>query len=162
MWTNFMDMHSGGGTKVDDFEHIYIEADKETAKVIFYNRFGHSPDRVSCTCCGEDYSIDENKSLAQLTGYRRNLRSLEAPRYKNGRLKPNPQKDEYYEDNYYLEKDEEPREGYEVCTRYNDGNNSVSLEEYVKSEGTLVIYEKDIKPEERLGECPEQGYIWQD
>lgn len=58
MWTRFYDMHSGGDTK-EDYQIILIEAKEELAKLIFYNRFGHNPDRVSCTCCGSDYWADE-------------------------------------------------------------------------------------------------------
>ena len=71
-WTLFWDMHSGGGTKEEPYEKIYIEAPEEEAKVIFYNRFGHNPERVSCTCCGEDYSIIESETLEQASGYHRN------------------------------------------------------------------------------------------
>lgn len=70
-WTLFWDMHSGGGTKEKPYEKIYIEAPEDEAKVIFYNRFGHNPERVSCTCCGEDYSISESESLEQASGYHR-------------------------------------------------------------------------------------------
>ena len=45
MWTHFWDMHSGGGQK-EKFGHCYIEAPENEAKVIFYNRFGHNPERV--------------------------------------------------------------------------------------------------------------------
>lgn len=72
MWTRFMDMHSGGRCKEGKYEYIYIEAPIHEAKLVFYNRFGHNPERVTCTCCGEDYSISEDTSLAQLTGYDRN------------------------------------------------------------------------------------------
>lgn len=74
MWTRFMDMHSGGGSKEKPFEYIYIEAPEAEAKVIFYNRFGHNPERVTCTCCGDDYSIYEEESLEQLSAYDRNCR----------------------------------------------------------------------------------------
>lgn len=57
-WTHFYDMHSGGGAK-EDFEHIFIQAPKDEALVIFYRRFGHSAERISCSCCGEDYSVSE-------------------------------------------------------------------------------------------------------
>lgn len=69
-WTRFMDMHSGGGSK-EPYNYIYIEAPEEKAKVIFYNRFGHSPERVSCTCCGEDYSIYEYETLEEASKYDR-------------------------------------------------------------------------------------------
>ncbi|KKL21424.1 hypothetical protein LCGC14_2445590 [marine sediment metagenome] len=71
MWTQFWDMHSGGGLKEAPYHYIYIEAPEEEAKVIFYNRFGHNPERVTCTCCGDDYSIGEEKTLAKLTEYHR-------------------------------------------------------------------------------------------
>lgn len=64
MWTHFWDMHSGGRKK-EKFAHCFIEAPEEEAKVIFYNRFGHSADRVTCTCCGEDYAVTEYESLAE-------------------------------------------------------------------------------------------------
>lgn len=63
MWTEFMDMHSGGGTKEEPYEYIFIEAPREEAIIIFYNRFGHNPERVTCTCCGDDYSITEYETL---------------------------------------------------------------------------------------------------
>jgi len=71
MWTHFYDMHSGGGRKASH-EHIYIEAPKEEATRVFYARFGHNPNRVSCTCCGEDYSISDDETFADLTHYQRN------------------------------------------------------------------------------------------
>jgi len=93
MWTHFMDMHSGGGNKlwrhangtVDDegsswrpregdqpIEHLFIEADEDEARAVFWNRFGRNPDRVTCTCCGNDYSLSTEDDLAALTGYHRN------------------------------------------------------------------------------------------
>jgi hypothetical protein len=68
MWTQFWDMHSGGDRK-ESWNLIYIEAPIEEAKIIFYNRFGHNPGRVSCTCCGPDYSLSQDDDLAQLTAY---------------------------------------------------------------------------------------------
>ena len=61
-WTQFWDMHSGGSLK-EQWQYIYIEAPEDEARVIFYNRFDHSPDRVTCTCCGEDYSVSEDADL---------------------------------------------------------------------------------------------------
>lgn len=68
IWTKFMDMHSGGGTK-EDFEYLFIEAPIEEAKIIFYNRFGHNPEHITCTCCGSDYSIYEYQSEEKLKEY---------------------------------------------------------------------------------------------
>ena len=74
-WTTFWGMHSGGGLK-EPYHYIFIEAPEEEAKIIFYNRFGHSPDRVSCTCCGADYSISESKTLAEATAGHRGCKSI--------------------------------------------------------------------------------------
>lgn len=71
-WVQFRDMHSGGGLK-EKWQHIYIQCSSEKeAKIIFYNRFGHSPDRVSCTCCGADYSVWEPENLRDATSFHRN------------------------------------------------------------------------------------------
>jgi hypothetical protein len=77
MWTHFWDMHSGGGIK-EKWAHIYIEAPEAEAVVIFYNRFGHNPNRITCTCCGEDYAISSDDDLAQLTQFHRGSRALDA------------------------------------------------------------------------------------
>ena len=70
MWTQFMDMHSGGGRKLE-WEYIYIEAPADEAKAIFFNRFGRNPEKVTCTCCGDDYSLTEGDSLEQVTAFNR-------------------------------------------------------------------------------------------
>ena len=55
-----------------------VEAPLEEAVRIFYNRFGHNPYRVSCTCCGEDYSVTEHDTLEEATEFeRRNSVTLE-------------------------------------------------------------------------------------
>jgi hypothetical protein len=145
-WTEFWDMHSGGGLK-EPYHFIYIEAPEAEAEIIFYNRFDHSPGRVSCTCCGEDYSVTESKTLAEATNYRRGCLivtyriegvdksvSVEEPSHQD------------YEAKRYLPLDE-------------------WLEKY-KAPGTedsvLVIRKEDIKPEERVGSVPRQGFVWQD
>lgn len=69
-WTEFFDMSSGGQEK-EPYKIIHIEAPEKEAKVIFYNRFGHNPERVTCTCCGEDYAISEANSLLEATEYDR-------------------------------------------------------------------------------------------
>lgn len=170
-WTHFWDMNSGGGSK-ESQSHIYIEAPETEAKVIFYNRFGHSPERVSCTCCGEDYSISEDESLAQLTGYHRNCDSLKTPRGEDGKF--DPPADPWYETHYYLDPEdveEAKRRGYEVeessekrLARENpsmDFKTEVTpLAEYVKQDDVLVIPAAEIKDSERKGTVPAQGYVW--
>lgn len=131
-WTQFMDMHSGGGQKLD-WPYIYIEAPEKEAKIIFYNRFGRNSGRVTCTCCGSDYSVTESNSLADATGYERGCTYDE-------KLKK------------YVEKSN-PEKSYR---RY------VPLDEFTKNKDFLFIYDKDIKDEERVGEVEEEGYVWQD
>jgi hypothetical protein len=132
-WTKFMDMHSGGGTK-EDAEYIYIEAPEEEAEIIFYNRFGHNPHRVSCTCCGADYSLTESDSLEEATAYERNCAYDKTKKQ-------------------YVERGDPERT---CCGKY------VPLDEYLASDGVLVIRADDIKPDERIGSLPEQGYVWID
>jgi hypothetical protein len=130
MWTQFWDMHSGGDLKESPYSKIYIEAPMEEAKVIFYNRFGHNPERVTCTCCGDDYSISENKSLTQLTAYHRGCEYDEKTKE-------------------YLEKAEK---------KY--GKKYLTLDKYKRQKDTLIISKKDIKESERIGEVPREGYVW--
>jgi len=71
MYTRFMDMLSGGSQK-EKFSHCYIEASEGVAKIVFHNRFGHDPENVTCSCCGDDYSISEYETLEDATAYERN------------------------------------------------------------------------------------------
>ena len=71
VWTLFWDMHSGGDAKEPPYGKIYIEASKDKAEVIFYNRFGHNPNRVTCTCCGPDYTISEACPILESSRYHR-------------------------------------------------------------------------------------------
>ena len=157
-WTLFWDMSSGGSTKEHPYEHIYIEAPKDEAKVIFYNRFGHNPERVSCTCCGEDYSISSGESLAQLSGYHRSCRALETPRdSETGRyLQPD---DPEYRKHFYLEEGEKPPKGYEISEAPRFGKYE-TLAQYIERQDVFVIRESDIKANEHKGEVPKQGYVW--
>jgi hypothetical protein len=158
MWTTFWDMHSGGGSK-EPHEMIYIEAPKDEAKVIFFNRFGHNPERVTCTCCGADYSINEHESLAQATGFHRGCRALNTPRDMRGKcVEPD---DPWFKEHYYLEPDEEAeaeQRGYSLSS-YSHGTHQ-TLDDYCKNADVLVIRAADIKPNERKGDVPEQGYVW--
>ncbi len=159
MWTQFWDMHSGGGRKEAPYHYIYIEAPEEEAKVIFYSRFGHNPTRVSCTCCGEDYSIDSHEDLLQLTGFHRGCHAIETPRDpKTGLYKNN---DPVIQKREYLEDGEEPPEGYTRSTLSPYGKYE-TLEEYRARNDVLILASFEIRPEEREGEVPEQGYVWVD
>lgn len=153
-------MHSGGGTKEEPYSDIFIEAPEKEAKIIFYNRFGHNPERVSCTCCGEDYSISESISLKQATGFHRGCPSLETPkdpetnRYLNN--------DPIMKAHRYLDPDDEIPKGYRKSKIDSNWKEWQSLENYIQGATVLVIYKKDLKPEERTGEVPEQGFVWKD
>jgi len=125
MWTRFMDMHSGGPAKEPPHEYIYIEsASEDEAKLIFYNRFGHNPDRVTCTCCGNDYSTSSDDTLAEVSAYDRKCEFDRVSNY------------------YVLE------------------TAKMSLEQYESCENVLVIRAEEIPPGQRVGELPEQGYVW--
>lgn len=75
--TQFWDMHSGGDTKLEPWSKIYIEAPEAEAKSVFYARFRRNPDRVTCTCCGPDYSVQEYQSIEEATSYHRGKKTVE-------------------------------------------------------------------------------------
>lgn len=126
-------MYSGGGTKESPYTHIYIEAKEDEATVIFYNRFGHNPNRVTCTCCGPDYSIIEGETLAEITAFDRGCK------YLNNAV------------------------GYvESPSKYAAGSRVIPLDEFCQLSHVLVIRSPDIKPEWRRGNVPHQGFAWLD
>jgi hypothetical protein len=133
MWVLFWDMHSGGGQK-EKWAKLYIEAESEDeAKVIFYNRFGHNPERVTCTCCGGDYSISSAETLEQASGYHRGCNwASDKSKKGGGSYEEKPGKHEKYQ----------------------------TIAEYKKGKDVKVILAMDVKPEERTGDVPEQGYVW--
>lgn len=150
MWTQFWDMHSGGGTKEAPYDKIYIEAPEDQAKVIFYNKFGHNPERVTCTCCGEDYSISEHKTLEQATAFHRNCAYG-----KKGYIEK--QKEDLRK---YVRggKDEKVWQAY--LEKRGNGAKYQTLEKYAGRKDVLIIRKNDIKKEDLVGEVPEQGYVW--
>lgn len=158
MWTRFMDMASGGRQK-ERFAYCYIEAPEEDAKVIFYNRFGHNPERVSCTCCGPDYSIGQSTTLEEATAHERDCRWVEDPRGISAYREPD------YRKGFYLEPGQPIPGNMVLGRRYKEGD-GVTVEEWKRSGkgigggGVEFIYAADIKPEERTGEVPDEGYIW--
>jgi len=153
MWTRFMDMHSGGRTKEPPYEWIYIELPQKEAEVYFQNRFGHNPYRVTCTCCGEDYSISSEEDLRGLTEYDRGCKIIKK---KGGKWDPD---DPVIKKKYYYEEGEKPPSGY-ILER--GTHNYQTLEEYCEREDVLVIRASEIDPEMVKGELTKQGYIWVD
>ena len=130
MWTRFMDMHSGGGQK-EQFSFLHIEAPEEEAQVIFYNRFGHSADRVSCTCCGSDYSVSESETLALSSAFDRGCAYDQRARD-------------------YVEQADEAKYAHAYQT----------LCDYMRRDDVAIIAADSISPQERIGSVPEQGYVW--
>jgi hypothetical protein len=169
-WTQFWDMHSGGGLKESPYSMIYIEAPEAEARVIFYNRFGHNPSRVSCTCCGDDYSVDSEETLERLTGYHRNCDHLVTPRDERGRYtEPD---DAWFKEHYYVEPEdvaEAKRRGWTVEENTarkigrehgSDFGRYLTVEQYLAQPNVLVVRAADITPEQRVGEVRAQGYVW--
>jgi len=64
MWTKFYDMHSGGDAKTE-WEVIVFEAKKKDAIKYANWKWGIHPDNVTCTCCGEDFSVSTYETLEQ-------------------------------------------------------------------------------------------------
>lgn len=132
-WTRFMDMHSGGRTKEGSYQYIYIQAAEDQAKVIFYNRFGHNPERITCTCCGEDYSISQSESLEQATGYERGCKSTEEG---------------------YVEVQDDGGFSYQ---KYTDLTTYMTEHQGVD---TLFIADDEISDHQRVGSVPTEGWVW--
>ena len=141
-WTHFWDMHSGGDQKLK-WSHIFIEAPQKEAEIIFQNRFGRNPNRVTCTCCGTDYSIEENISLQMMSGY---IRGCD------------------YADGKYIER--KNKDGFSVFVPFKKflkekaigkGNNIMTGRKKV-----LIIWKNGIKPSERKGELKEEGFVWRE
>ena len=146
VWTRFMDMHSGGGQKLD-WSHIYIEAPQKEAEVIFQNRFGRNPNRVTCTCCGEDYSISEEEDLEQATAHERQCSYS------------------YFTKEHIMVPRDAVFERGKGCIngaygKYVEVSGSTSLEDYEKQANVLVIHADEIEPSQRIGSLEPEGYVW--
>ena len=146
-----MDMNSGGGQK-EKWSIILIEAPENEARVIFYNRFGHNPERVTCTCCGEDYSITEGDSLEQLTAYERGCRYAYVHK-ETGVVAPHGFVPTEGAVEQYTRK-------YVEGSEHGTSRRYLTLEEYLKDEKVLVVRASEIPPDQRQGDVPAQGYVW--
>lgn len=129
-WTHFMDMHSGGRNKVPPYEHIYIEASEAEAVSVFYSRFSRNPHRVTCTCCGEDYSISDYESLEQATGFERGCKWNDAG------------------------------DGYIEGPGENTWRDYTTLDDYFTHEDVLIIRAAEIRDDERHHYVEPEGYVW--
>jgi hypothetical protein len=145
MWTRFMDMHSGGGQKLD-WAYIFIEAPEEEAKKVFYALFGRNPEKVTCTCCGEDYSITEEETLEQGTAYERNCEYDKAGER-------------------YLEEQCKSKMAIRKSCNTPDSDPwglYIPFLDFVSRPEIKVVIADEILPEHRTVEVPQQGYVWQD
>lgn len=70
-WTLFSDAHAEGFLKFKDYEFIIIEGKEEEALSLFMNITNVDPKKVTCTCCGQHYSIREYDSVFQATAFER-------------------------------------------------------------------------------------------
>lgn len=150
-WTHFWDMHSGGSQKVD-WGHIFIEAPQAEAELVFYNRFGRNPNRVTCTCCGPDYSISESDTLEQATAYNRGCAWVYT----------NSDGERIDEDEWYTLPLDKRGDGKYVEEQGKKFTFSTyrTLDEYIASGGACIIRASEIDPDERTGDLPEEGYVW--
>ncbi|MFC1454268.1 hypothetical protein ACFLQL_03715, partial [Verrucomicrobiota bacterium] len=67
-------------------------------------------------------------------------------------------------DIYYLEPKEEKqaaKHGYKI-SEFSSHNKYQSLTQYCKSKDVKIIFASEIKDDERTGDVPKQGYVWQD
>lgn len=150
MWTEFMDMHSGGGQKLD-WAYIFVEAPEDEARRVFAARFGRNPDNVTCDCCGSDYSVSEHDTLEQATAYNRQLRSVK------GTFDHEKREWTYPGGKCYLEPNDPVPEGAPVEPRYGRVGNGQELADYLANGGgdgilggaVKVIYAEDITDAER-------------
>ena len=156
-WTHFWDMNSGGGQK-EKWKHIFIEAPRSEAIRIFTNRFDHHPERVTCTCCGSDYSIspwdydeddpdpdEEESTLEGLSRYHRESFVTQALNLYD------KHRDSYGSVDYKAVQAEARKL-------------IIPVEEWEKQDDTvLIIRAHEITKEERSG--PDRapgGYVWMD
>lgn len=140
-WTQFHDMHSGGGQKLE-WAQIFIEAPEAEARRIFESMFDRDPDNVTCDCCGADYSVSEDVSLAQATGYERRCRHLKTPRGPDGRY--SQPTDPAYREHFWLERDEEPPTGFEVDSDKVYGEYA-TLDEYCARPDVKIVRASEFK-----------------
>lgn len=158
MWTKFWDMSSGGSEKLD-WKFIFIEAEHEEAQIIFQNKFGRNPNRVTCTCCGPDYSVDINDTLEQATAFHRNCKYAFLD--KDGKEVSQDIafiSGEGIQDGYvgkYIEIQKDDAYGFMM----NDGK-LMTIKQFEEEATVLIIRKEDITDEERVGTLEEEGYVW--
>lgn len=144
-------MHSGGSQK-EPFSILYIQAPEREARSVFYSRFGHNPERVTCSCCGSDYSVssDPSASPEEITGFHRNA-FYAVPKAKHL---------DYSQAKYFDRREDIP-DDWEI--RRDMGEREVlSLEDYFAQDDIAVIYAKEIEEYERHVTVPDELGMWDD
>lgn len=128
-WVLFWDMHSGGATKLPPYNKIYVEAPEDAARSYFQRKFGRDPENVTCSCCGEDYSVSQSESFLQASGYHRNLRYVEPKRVDGRYVVDDPNAG-------YIEEDAPVPEGYSTGKRFGE---PLTEAEYLAKPDVLVV-----------------------
>lgn len=164
VWTHFWDMHSGGGQKLK-WSHIFIEAPEKQAEIIFQNSFGRNPNRVTCTCCGEDYASSEGEDLKQLCGFhlgwkyqyfdKNGNRTTEDKAWVSGKGLINGATSKY------IEEPSADHYGKHFKT-WKDFIKDKTFFEFGGICNVLIIKKNQIKPSERKGKLRKEGYVWMD
>ena len=153
MWVRFWDMHSGGSRKLSH-DLIFIEAPETEAKSVFFSRFGRNPERVTCTCCGPDYSVDKYTTLKQATAFDRGCAY--------GYIVNGERKDE----DYFYSLPHSQRKNLkgiwfeEPGPKRTFGAHYMTLWAFLRKDKALVIPAKQIQPHERTVRVPKQGFVW--
>lgn len=73
-WTLFSDAYAEGFLKFKHYEFIIVEGKVEEALSMFIDMTNVDPKKVTCTCCGQHYSIREYDSVFQATAFERGCR----------------------------------------------------------------------------------------
>lgn len=160
-WTLFWDMHSSGTTKVPPFNKIYIQAPKDIAERVFQAKFGRNPHRITCSCCGADYDVEDYATLEEASAYHRNC-PWAAPNKPKDFASRSMQEQAVWNSTHqgrYLEAGEKLPRNW-VMDRYNDGKHAITLKEYLTHKDVKVIYANEITEEEKKTELHEEGYVW--
>lgn len=72
MYTLFYDLSSGGYQK-EGFQKLAVNLSMDKAEKWFEETYGHDPYRMTCDCCGPDYSVYEFDSLEELRNHYNNV-----------------------------------------------------------------------------------------
>jgi hypothetical protein len=155
IWVRFNDMHSGGGLKEPPFECLYLRSSSEEQGIEdFARRFGHRPTDVGCNTCGDNYSIDADEDLRQLTAYSRELR-FASPKAKppNKKVTKWQRDSEAWKQGRYLEPGESIPKGWVVKDRWQT-HDGITLREYLGRDDVFCDLESDLEYLARLEEPP--------